>query len=164
MNIVWHNYPTVSALLVLCDSSRFPLARRAVECFAAQEWPHRNLVIVNSTGQSFMSGEICVPRKGTEALRKLAVECAHGEWCVWWSDECWFAPTYIHAHMLASSRERQTIVRTVTSYAVDSQRQALSRMEDLTGFFRLCQNPKEFHVIDGRELVLHFIRERTSHS
>lgn len=159
MNIVWHSYPTVSALLVLSDSSRFPLARKAVDCFDAQNWPHRSLVLINSTGQPFRDGEIMVPRKDTEALRSLAVECAHGEWCVWWADDCWFSPDYIRAHMLVSAKERQTTVRTVTFYAVDSQRKAIGRMNTLTGFFRLCPQPREIHVLDGRELVLHFTRE-----
>jgi len=110
-----------------------------------------------------MSGEIRVPRKNDAALRSLAVECAHGEWCVWWADDCWFAPTYIRAHMLASEKECQTSVRTVTGYAVDTQRQTTCRVEYLTGFFRLGK-PRQTRTIDGRELVLHFIRERQTHS
>lgn len=111
-----------------------------------------------------MSGEIMVSRKKHAALRSLAVDCASGEWCVWLADDCWFAQTYIRAHMLAADKDCLTTVRNVTGYAVDTQRQTTCRVEYLTGFFRLGGKPKQTRAIDGRELVLHFIRERQTNS
>jgi len=105
-------------------------------------------------------GEISFPpHKSFEFLKKVAIDCAEGEWCVWWADDCWFAPGYVRAHMRAADKLRYTQAWEVTACAAGTGRVTTCRVNNLTGFFRFNPRPKECHVIDGREMVLRWVHE-----
>jgi len=170
--IGWHMQPYVSGLLCLTEPSRLVLAQKAVDCFVQQNWAHRELVVLNATGQALprLKHPGCDLRtvsllpKPADALVQLATSLAQGEWCLTWRDDCWFEADYIRAHMLAASKDHQTQVRDVSVYMVDSCRHGPGRVEGLVGFFRLQPARDSVHFIDGRSLVLHFIREHSAHS
>lgn len=174
--ILWHSHPTVTALLLLRDPSRLPLATKAVQCFEAQDWPLRNLLVVNTTSTALTPQDLWLPARALGWLKNMAVACATGEWCVWWSDDAWFAPGYLRAHMEAAGKKRITVASKVSAYGVDSQRRLDYRQGTLTGFFRLtapeypddgADEPfsrkfDDCYCLDCRELVLKFVREHSA--
>ncbi|MFZ4719318.1 MAG: glycosyltransferase family 2 protein [Ilumatobacteraceae bacterium] len=104
----------VSCLMVTRD--RVELARRAVDCFAAQTWPDKELVIVDD-GDADYAPMIApyvdrglairyvklTPEHGRllGSLRNLSIDHAAGEWCLQWDDDEWYHPDRIATQMRA---------------------------------------------------------------
>ena len=92
--------PLVSCIMPTCDRRRY--AARAIRYFLAQDYPNRELVVVDD-------GSDCVAdlipddprlryvrldeRRTIGAKRNLACEHAHGELVMHWDDDDWSAPT-----------------------------------------------------------------------
>jgi glycosyltransferase involved in cell wall biosynthesis len=105
--------PLVSALMV--TRNRGHLARLAIHCFAAQTWPHKELVIVDDGSEDYepiiapYRGRITVHyhrivNDGTlllGGLRNLSLERAGGEFLTQWDDDEWYHPRRIEAQMTA---------------------------------------------------------------
>ena len=100
----------VSALMLTGGhETRKPLAMRAVDCFLKQSYPHRELVIINSSPTApwfkfsrfkidgISIREYCIKRK-TETLgdlRNTSLELAKGELWLTWDDDDYYHPDRI---------------------------------------------------------------------
>lgn len=104
--------PLVSCLMVTRDRPR--LAERAIECFLAQSYPNRELVVIDS-GESNDLQEgieaICYPPikphrerpagRSMGELRDLAVEKASGQYVCIWDDDDLYDPDRLSIQMNA---------------------------------------------------------------
>jgi glycosyltransferase involved in cell wall biosynthesis len=103
--------PLVSCLMVTADRAR--LAERAVRCFCAQTWPHRELIIVDDGAEDYGPMLSAYRRAATiryervprderrrlGALRNLSVDHARGEYCTQWDDDEWYHPRRLDAQV-----------------------------------------------------------------
>src|SRR5690606_30534279 len=102
--------PLVSCLMVTRD--RPELARRAIACFLAQTWPHRELVIVDDGDRSYDDlvasyddpriRYVRLPSSPSQrlgALRNASQDLARGEYRVQWDDDEWYHPERIERQM-----------------------------------------------------------------
>jgi glycosyltransferase involved in cell wall biosynthesis len=98
----------------MVTANRLALARRAVQCFARQTWPARELVIVDDGDENYapMLDEFPglpvryerVPRRDAVrlgGLRNLTLELAAGDHCMQWDDDEWYHPQRIETQMAA---------------------------------------------------------------
>jgi glycosyltransferase involved in cell wall biosynthesis len=107
----------VSCLMV--TRNRVDLARRAIDCFAAQRWPNRELVVLDDGDQDYSAMiepftaaghriryERIERREGVllGALRNRSIELADGDWCMQWDDDEWYHPDRIGVQMDARRR------------------------------------------------------------
>src|SRR5262249_937937 len=99
--------PLVTAVMV--TRNRTGLARRALECLAAQTWPRLELVVVDDGDEDYAS--LLAPfaarfavrylRRRREpgvllgALRNVGLEAARGELIVQWDDDEWYDPARV---------------------------------------------------------------------
>ncbi|MFT4587359.1 MAG: glycosyltransferase involved in cell wall biosynthesis [Candidatus Binatia bacterium] len=109
--------PKVSSLMLTGKSSeRYALARVAVDCWRAQSWENRELVIVNHGGTPLANGdprirEMMIERPEGMTLgemRNLSLEHATGEYVVQWDDDDWHHPKRIET--LMEFRDRGEVV------------------------------------------------------
>lgn len=99
------NQPLVSCLMV--TANRGDIARVAIECFQAQTWLNKELVIIDDGAEDYsdliasfdcaslvryIRLEPAAPRLSLGELRNISIEEAHGEWCVQWDDDEWYHP------------------------------------------------------------------------
>ena len=179
--ISWHTHPLVSVLMVTTSPSRRALATQAVACFETQNWPLKELVIVDTTDfpctlRSCRYIHVQVNTPG--ALKNMALQIATGEWCLWWDDTCWFEPDYVALHMANASKTRVTVAGIIQVCDADTLEHRVARTGQLAGFFRLQpyrypvngdeeqfwgQFPEK-RVLDASEQVLKFVRERATHN
>nr|BCX00470.1 MAG: hypothetical protein KatS3mg041_0516 [Bacteroidota bacterium] len=102
--------PRVSCLMVTADRPQW--VRQAVRCFQRQNWPNRELVVVDDgeTDLSPMLAELPPdqvryerigrrPRLSLGALRNISLELATGEFCLQWDDDDWYHPDRIRVQM-----------------------------------------------------------------
>lgn len=96
--------PLVSALMV--TRNRMRLARRSLDCLAAQSWPALELVVVDDGDEDYAplleryKRRMQVrylrlrpqPEQRLGALRNIALDNARGEFCAQWDDDEWFHP------------------------------------------------------------------------
>lgn len=123
MPVHWHTRLYASALLVLSEKTRLEIARQAVACFLCQTWEPKELIVVNGTGQPFdaESGITVIEARGTvDGLNRLAWASANGEWCVWWSDACFYGTDYLRLHVQDAEPGTVTAAIPVTGYCVDT--------------------------------------------
>ena len=115
--------PLVTAVMVTGkDARRYALARASLRSFLNQDWPQRELVIINDGLQWVLEGhadgrpmkryyepalgvmvsEYRLPPDGTKTLgdlRNLGLSLANGEWVCQWDDDDWFGDQRISAQM-----------------------------------------------------------------
>jgi hypothetical protein len=162
--IVWHTHPYVSGLLCLTEPSRLVLAQKAVDCFVQQNWAHRELVVLNATGQALPRlkhpgcGLRTVSLLPKSDLLQLAGSLAEGEWCVTWRDDCWFEPDYIRAVMDAADKRHVVVASPISVYSLTEQRRQDARTDLLSCWFRLGPRASEQRHVSAAHLVLKFIR------
>lgn len=95
--------PRVSCVMVTAD--RAAIARRAVNCFLAQSWPNRELVVVDDGNEDYTSLLAGIPAdrllyqrqpRTPEAtlgrLRNRSLELARGALVAQWDDDDWYHP------------------------------------------------------------------------
>ncbi|MDO8389124.1 MAG: glycosyltransferase family A protein [Actinomycetota bacterium] len=102
----------VSCVMVTRD--RPELARRAVQCFLDQSWPHRELVILDDGDADYSPMLDSLPLQGHRvryhrvpshpnvllgALRNLSLDLSDGDWCIQWDDDEWYHPDRIAIQM-----------------------------------------------------------------
>jgi glycosyltransferase involved in cell wall biosynthesis len=113
----WHgcDVPLVSCLMVTRDRPR--LAARAIECFLAQSYPSRELIVIDG-GESddLQQGveAICYPAiklhrerpagRSMGELRDLAVEKSSGQYVCVWDDDDLYDPDRLSIQMSAITR------------------------------------------------------------
>lgn len=109
--------PLVSALMVT-QSGRERFAREAVECFHAQTYPNKELVIVVQPYHE-------PPKLG--ALRNESVLRAKGEYVIQWDDDDLYGPERIQSHVdvihpdVAASCRSQLVLRCICGHEALSQ-------------------------------------------
>jgi hypothetical protein len=113
-------FPLVTAVLITgLHRERYSMARVAIECFKAQTYPNKNLLIVNHGEQSLASGdarivELRLKKSSWQTigdLRNLALEHASGDFIVNWDDDDWHHPRRIEVQMQARSRDTAVLLK-----------------------------------------------------
>ena len=109
------NQPLVSCLMV--TANRGDIARVAIECFQAQTWLNKELVIIDDGGEDYsdmiaqfdcaslvryVKLEPASPRLSLGELRNISIEEARGEWCVQWDDDEWYHPERLAIQLSAA--------------------------------------------------------------
>lgn len=96
--------PRISCLMVTAD--RMHLAERSIDCFLAQTYPNRELIVVDDGTQDYAPILSRVPANRLihhrlvkdsattlGALRNLSLDLARGDVIAQWDDDDWFDPT-----------------------------------------------------------------------
>lgn len=91
---------------------RSKLARRAIQCWAAQTWANRELVIVDDGDEDYRSMleefrgeriryERIPPEEGRVlgGIRSLSLDRAEGDYCMQWDDDEWYHPDRIQVQL-----------------------------------------------------------------
>jgi glycosyltransferase involved in cell wall biosynthesis len=92
---------------------RVPMLRRAVECFLAQTWPRRELLVVHEdvdTGTRDFLAQLdhplirsqvvpATPHLPLGAKRQISLEAARGRYIATWDDDDWSAPNRLAEQM-----------------------------------------------------------------
>ncbi len=117
--------PLVSCLMV--TANRASLARRAIQCFLAQTWSNRELIIVDdgsedyrdllpaaldSTSNQAGPGAPPIryeriahnPLRRLGDLRNMTLDLARGDYCTQWDDDEWYHPERIARQVEALER------------------------------------------------------------
>lgn len=102
----------ISCLMVTAD--RRQLAERAVDCFLAQTYPNRELVVVDDGAQDYapllarVPPERLIHRRLPKdpattlgALRNLSLDLARGDLITQWDDDDWFDPARLARQVVA---------------------------------------------------------------
>lgn len=94
--------PKITAVMVTGkDPARNWLARAAVESFKLQQYPNKELLVINDGDSKLLSDyevdsavrELHVPRQRTLGdLRNIGLDEAAGEWLMQWDDDDWSHP------------------------------------------------------------------------
>jgi len=116
------NTPLVSCLMV--TKNRVKLARRAVECFARQTWPNKELVIIDDGEEDY--GPLVEEYRGrctihyhkyvndtgmrVGGLRNVSLERANGEYCIQWDDDEWYDAKRIEVQMESLLRQGLDVI------------------------------------------------------
>ncbi len=110
----------ISGLLVVTDPARRALARAAINRFLLQDYPEKELVVINGTGAAFLDEphdairevlfdfHVNPPLLGT--LRNLSLEHARGSWCVTWDDDDWSDPSRLSIQAAARFSGRPSVL------------------------------------------------------
>lgn len=103
----------VSAVMITGkDEGRSFMAKQAIDCFLVQDWPHRELIILN-TGKTSLWDKTHVLPSGVTVkeirledaavplgeLRTIASSYASGKWIAQWDDDDLYAPHRISLQM-----------------------------------------------------------------
>jgi glycosyltransferase involved in cell wall biosynthesis len=114
--------PLVSCLMV--TANRASLARRAIQCFLAQTWSNRELIIVDDGCKDYrdmlanalsapshhvVSGGPPIryeriahnPARRLGELRNMTLDLARGDYCTQWDDDEWYHPERIERQLAA---------------------------------------------------------------
>ena len=85
-------------------------AVQAIMDFKAQDWPHKHLTIVNSTGHAFSNfndtTEIVAPPECAD-LWEFGLSKCQGEWVADWQDDCHYDRRYLHAMARLRSKDKR---------------------------------------------------------
>jgi glycosyltransferase involved in cell wall biosynthesis len=106
-----HPSACVSCLMVTRNRAR--LARRAIECFVAQTWHNKELIVVDDGEEDYepvlaphRNGHRIIyhrltpdPERSLGAARNISLELATGEYCAQWDDDEWYHPERLSAQM-----------------------------------------------------------------
>jgi len=92
------NEPSVTAVMVTGKHpDRLPLARRAIDSFLAQSYPHRDLLIINDGLDPVLEQPCDHVRelqfsggKTLGELRNVGIEKAIGDFVIQWDDDDWY--------------------------------------------------------------------------
>lgn len=126
--MTWLEFPLVSGLMVFTRPEQLVAARASVESFFAQDWPHKELVVYNSTKCRFKSHwpsarrvrEMNLRAISLPRMEQLCLENADGEWCLKWLPDCVYEPGYIGAHMAQRDKQRLTVMGRVQALALST--------------------------------------------
>lgn len=115
MVIDWHAFPAISGLMVTTVPERHAFALESIKDFSAQRWPHKEMVVVNTTPLAFpkLEGVFEIPARNVPNLWEFGRTQCRGEWIADWQDDCRYSKLYLHAMARLRSRERRV---TLSSY------------------------------------------------
>lgn len=147
--------------MVTTIPDRHDFAVQSVKDFTAQHWPHKDLVIVNSTHLPFpkLENVFEIPARNAESLWEMGVAQSKGEWIADWQDDCRYSPTYLHALARLRSREKRVSLMGYKGVCLDSG-QEVNVDNDGTAFSLVFRfSPKvngALTWLDRRELVTRY--------
>lgn len=84
--------PGMVSCLMVTKPSRIDMARRAIECFEAQTYRNRELVIVAEEALPIAARDIIFGTGSLGELRNVSVAHANGEFIAQWDDDDWHHP------------------------------------------------------------------------
>ena len=105
---------------------RHSYALKAIEDFQAQDWPHKELVVINSSGVPLpkRAGMFEVFARNTDPhLNGFGLSQCHGEWVADWQDDCRYSPRYLRAMARLRSKQRPVRLMFYSGVCVDDQTQ-----------------------------------------
>lgn len=105
-------------------------ARSSVECFFAQNWPFKELVVYNATRHRLIPWwkrrahalEIRLKLRLPGQMLGLCAENANGEWLVNWSPDCWYDPEYLGTLMQHRHKSRLVLLRNKQVYSLKDKK------------------------------------------
>lgn len=112
--------PSVTAVMLTgLHRERYSMARIAIECFRAQTYPNRNLLILNHGEESLASKDPRVREvrfvksrwQTVGDLRNLGLELATGDFIINWDDDDWHHPRRIEVQMEAQGEDTAVLLR-----------------------------------------------------
>lgn len=102
-------------MMVFDRPAQILAARASIDCFFAQNWPHKQLVVFNATAIKLKRWhdrrniiEIRLRSRPPHKMLGLCFENSSGEWCFNWLADCWYHPDYVKEHM--QRREKSTLL------------------------------------------------------
>lgn len=111
--------PKVSGILLYGDPVRRTLARKAVERFAQQTYPNKELIVVNATPENLFNGEPRPPHMveifatstehGTGKRRNIGLQASTGQWALIWDDDDYSDPKRIDRQMEAAIETKTAV-------------------------------------------------------
>lgn len=141
---------------------RHPFAANAIDDFFCQDWPYKELVIVNTTGIIFKKRlrlfEIPARKAPPGDLFDFGVLQCHGEWIADWQDDCHYAREYLRIIGRYKAKDRCVSLRTYTGMCLGDA--ASFNVVDEEGsfklYFRTAPRPNFCTWVDRPELVTRF--------
>jgi glycosyltransferase involved in cell wall biosynthesis len=127
-------FPLVSCIMPTCN--RRPFIPAALECFAAQDYPNLELVVVDDGSDPIADLLPADPRiryfrlerkLNTGAKRNFACEQARGSWIAHWDDDDWYAPSRIRVQIDAMRDAHWQVSGTTTMYYLQPEREQAFR-------------------------------------
>ena len=109
MVIEWHLFPVITGLMVTTNPDRHTFAVESAKDFVAQQWLHKELIVVNTTARAFpkLKGVFELVARKADNLRDFGLAQCRGEWIADWQDDCRYSPAYLHALARLRSREKR---------------------------------------------------------
>ncbi len=139
--------------MVFTDVTRRDLVDQAIECWRQQDWPYKEMLVINATGRPFISGGVRVINivaRYLGELKNLAVDNAQGEWCFPWPDDCLMTPDYMAWHMMRRDRAACVIIQNPQGILPDGFQESVNHEHALfCSFHRFTANRYDS---DGDEL------------
>lgn len=121
--------PVVSCIMPTCNRRAFLPA--ALACFAAQDYPHLELVVVDDGSDPIADLLPADPRiryfrldskLNTGTKRNFACEQARGAWIAHWDDDDWYTHDRIRRQLAAMRGTHWQVSGTTTMYYLHSER------------------------------------------
>jgi O-antigen biosynthesis protein len=128
------DWPMVSCIMPTCNRRAF--LPSALACFAAQDYPHLELVVVDDGTDPIGDLLPADPRiryfrldskLNTGAKRNFACEQARGTWIAHWDDDDWYAHDRIRRQLTAMRGAHWQASGTTTMYYLHSEREQAFR-------------------------------------
>jgi hypothetical protein len=116
-----HASPSLTAVMITgLRRERYIMARIAIECFKAQTYPNKNLLIVNHGEESLWCNDPRVRELRFQKsrwhtvgdLRNLALEHATGDFIINWDDDDWHHPLRMEVQMRARGPDTAVLLKT----------------------------------------------------
>ena len=124
----------VSCIMPTCSRRNFIPA--ALACFAAQDYPHLELIVVDDGPDSIADLIPPDPRiryfrlegkSNVGVKRNFACEQARGAWIAHWDDDDWYAPSRIRTQLQAMRGTHWQVSGTTTMYYLQREREEAFR-------------------------------------
>ncbi len=113
--------PSITAVMITgLRRERYVMARIAMECFKAQTYPNKNLLIVNHGEESLWCDDPRIRELRFQKsrwhtvgdLRNLALEHATGDYIINWDDDDWHHPLRMEVQMRARGPNTAVLLKT----------------------------------------------------
>jgi len=108
-------------------------ARASADCFFAQSYPFKELVIFNATPYALSRWwpprrkclEIRLKPRSPTQMVAICLENSNGEWCANWLPDCWYGPEYLNVHMQHRDKQRIVLFRHKQVYSLKDKKLVL---------------------------------------
>ena len=91
------------SVIVVVDSDTAGSLHSIRESFDRQDWPHKDLLIVNESFREVLGVRAVHPKTGEDPIT-TGVRCSSGQVCVFWTPGMWYAPNVISTHALLTRK------------------------------------------------------------